>query len=99
MNALLRAEPEVLARRVDHGEVDRDLGRRVDECVRTSGDLQAGAAQPELIEIDARVVRIDRGNELELGVGVHRLADGRAHATAGTEDPDADHIRHTRRRH
>ena len=46
--ALLRAEPQVLARRVDHREVDRDLGAGVDERgrarPRSAGRCRAGRA-------------------------------------------------------
>ena len=37
------------------------------------------------------VVRIDGGDELELGVVEHRLADRGAHAPAGAEHADSDH--------
>ena len=46
----------------------------------------------ELTEIDARVERVDRGDELEAGRVEHRLAHGRAHPPAGSEDPDANHV-------
>ena len=54
-------------------------------------DLEVGAAHPELVEIDARVVRVDRRDELELGVVEHRPAHGRTHAPTGAEHPDPDH--------
>ena len=39
------------------------------------------------------VVRVDRGDQLELGIVGDRLAHGRAHAPAGAEHPDPDHRR------
>jgi hypothetical protein len=48
--------------------------------------------QAELTEIDTRVVRVDRRDQLELGILVHRRAHRGPHATAGTEDPDSDHV-------
>ena len=58
-------------------------------------DLQAACrATPSCAEIDARVERVDRGDELEVGGRrCTRLAHGRAHAAAGAEHPDPDHRR------
>jgi hypothetical protein len=46
---------------------------------------------PDLVEVDAGVVRVDGGDELELGVVDDGLADGPAHAPTGSEHTDADH--------
>ena len=68
------------------------------ERVGARRDLDARAADAELPEVDTGVMRVDRGDQLELGVVDDRAADGRAHAPAGAEHADLDHARaHYRR--
>ena len=89
VHVVLGAPREVLAGRVDHREVDRDLGaRRRAARSPSADDLDLGAVHAELAEIDARVQRVDRGDELETGRVEHRLAHGRAHPSRRSEHPD-----------
>ena len=37
------------------------------------------------------MVRVDGGDQLEVGVAHDHFADGGAHAAGGAEDPDPDH--------
>ena len=55
---------EVLAGGVDHREVDRNLRARVEQRARARRDLDLRAVHAELTEVDARVQRIDGGDEL-----------------------------------
>ena len=92
VHAVVGAPREVLASAVDHGEVDRDLGAGVEEHVGIRCHVDAGATDTELPEVDACVVRVDRGHELELGVVDDRAADRGTHAAAGAEHADLDHL-------
>ena len=91
VDVVVRAPDEVLAGGVDHGEVDHDLGLGVGERVEMRRDLHAGRVDTELAEVDARVQRVDRGDELELGVVEHRATDRRAHAPCRSHHTHANH--------
>ena len=58
---------------------------------RLGRDLEMRVVHAELIEIDARMMRIDRGDELEIGRVEHGSTDRRSHPPAGSEDSDANH--------
>ena len=88
MHAVLGAPREVLARGVDHGEVDRDLARRRRaSALGLRRDLDLRAVHAELTEVDARVQRVDRGDELEPGRVEHGAAHRGAHAPAAPNTP------------
>src|SRR5207247_704187 len=91
VDAMFGTPRDVLARRVDHGEVDRDLRIRILQHARLGGDLEMRVVHAELIQVDARVERIHRGDELEVGRVEHSPTDGRTHPPARSEDPDANH--------
>src|SRR5207245_8798468 len=90
-HAVVGAPRQVLAGRVDHGEVDGHLGARVLEGLGGTRHLDAGRLDAELPEVDADVVRVDRRDELQLRVVDDGTAHGRAHASGGAEDADLDH--------
>ena len=73
------------------GEVDDDLGPGVDEGRRVRRDVQVAVDPSRVAQVEPGVQRIDRGDELELGVAEHRLAHGGAHAARRAEHPDLDH--------
>ena len=91
VHAVVGAPREVVAGGVDHGEVDRDLGAGVGERVGAGATSAGRAVDAELAQVDARVMRVDGGDELELGVVEHRLAHRGAHAPACAEHTDSDH--------
>ena len=91
VHAVVGTPTEVLARGLEHGEVDRDLGPGVGERVRDTQDLQTGCGDAELGEVDPDVERVDGGDEVELGIVEHRLADGLAHAATGAEHAHSGH--------
>ncbi len=91
VHTVVGAPHEVLACGVDHGEVDRDLGAGVGQGNGIGGDLQARGVDADLAQVDARVQRIDRGDQLEPGIVEHRLAHGGAHAPGRAEHADSDH--------
>ena len=55
-------------------------------------DLEVGLSTPgDLPQVEAGVVRVDGGDQLEVGVGRDGPAHRGAHPAAGPEDPDAQH--------
>src|ERR1700722_908837 len=85
VHTVVGAPREVLARGVEHGEVNRYLRVGVSHRGRLRRHLHVGALYAELAEIDAGVLRVDRGNELEARRVDHRPAHRRAHAPCGAE--------------
>ncbi len=88
---LFREPDEVLPGGVDLGEVDRHLGAGLVQCLGPGGHLQVLVDPGHLAQVDAGVERIDRRDELELGIVAHRLAHGRAHPATGAEHSYAHH--------
>ena len=68
VHTVVGAPREVLASSVDDREVDRDLGARVEERIAVRRDVEARTRNTELAEVDTGVLRVDRCDELELGV-------------------------------
>src|SRR5581483_4460772 len=91
VHTVLRTPPEVLLGRLQHGEVDHHLNAGVGQPLVVGADHEAGHVEADrLAEVKAGVVRIDGGDQVELGVVDDHLADRRAHAAGGAEDPDPD---------
>src|SRR2546430_13074170 len=82
---------EVLPSRVENREVDRHLGVGLAQGLWARRHLEARPVDPYLVEVDARVMRIDRGDELELGIVNDGLADMLTHSPTGPENADPDH--------
>ena len=85
------ANARLLAGRLEVGEVDDDLGAGVDERGGVGGDVQVAVDAGGVTEVETGVQRVDRGDELELGVAEDGLAHGGAHAACRAEHPDLDH--------
>src|SRR5262249_44411335 len=81
---------QVLACCFEHREVDSHLRPRVGQRLGCRRDVQPRAVETDLIEVDAGVLRVDRGDEVELGIVDDRLADGPAHPPACPEHPDPE---------
>jgi hypothetical protein len=88
---MLGAPFEVLPSRVEDREVDCHLGVGVAQRLWARGHLEAGPVDPHLVEVDAGVMRVDRGHELELGIVDDGLADVLTHSPTGPENADSDH--------
>ena len=93
VHAVLGAPPHVVSGRVDDREVDRDMCAGRFEGVGLGRDLQAGAGNAELLQVDAGVQRVDRRDELHVGRVVYRPAHRRAHTPGRAEHADLDHGR------
>ena len=71
------------------GEVDHHLGPGVDAAPRRRRPRAGRLSTPaDLAQVDAGVERVDRGDQLELGVGEHGPAHRGAHAPRRAEHPD-----------
>ena len=79
------AKARFCARRLGDGEVDDDLGARVDERLGRRRHLEVRVDVGHPAQVDARVERVDRGDELEVGVALDGLAHGAAHAAGRAE--------------
>ena len=80
-----------VARRGDHGEVDRHLGPGIAQRLGLGRDLEVLVDAVHLAQVDAGVERVDGGHQLEVGIVAHRLAHGGAHPPARTEHSHAHH--------
>src|SRR5437660_4187539 len=91
VHTVLRVPREVLLGRLQHGEVDHDLDAGVLEAVVVRRDHEAGHVEADgLTQVEAGVVGVDGGHELQVGIAHDRLAHGGAHAPGRTEDADLD---------
>ena len=91
VHAVLRAPAQVLAAASITVKSTATSAPASSSALALRRDLDLRAVHAELIEVDAGVMRVDRGDELHVGRVEHGLAHRRAHAPAGTEHPDADH--------
>ena len=85
VHVVRRAPTDVLPGRVEHGEVDRDLG---------AGDLElmGFGREPDCTRVGTRVHRVDRGDKLHVGGFVDGATHSRSHPPAGTEHTDPNHV-------
>ena len=82
------AKARLLARGVGDGEVDDHLGAGLHQRLGGGRHLEVRVDVGDPAQVDAGVQRVDRGDELEVGVGLDGLAHGAAHAPCRAEDPD-----------
>ncbi len=52
--------------------------------------MEVGVDLHGVAQVEPGMVRVDRGDQLEVWVGEHSLADGRAHPAGCAEHPDPD---------
>ena len=91
-----REPVEVLLRRVPHGEVHGYVHRSTVQALGAGADLDGGQdlVPGHLPEVEPGVVGIDRGHQLQVGIGGDRRANRGPHPTAGAEHGDTQaHVR------
>jgi hypothetical protein len=89
---------EVVPGRVEDREVDRHLGVGVAQCLWRCRHLEARAVEAHLVEVDTRVMRVDGGDELELGIVDDGLTHVLAHSPTGAQNANPDHEERVSRR-
>ena len=82
---------QVLAGRVDLGEVDGHVDPGIEHRLGAGRHLQGQVDADHLAQVEPGVERIDGHGQLELGVVRDGLAHRGAHASACPEDTDPDH--------
>src|SRR5437588_142655 len=91
VDAVLGAPAQVLLGRLQHGEVDHDLDASVGQALCVGRDHQARHVEADgLAQVEAGVMGIDGGDQLEVGLSDDQLAHRGAHAPRGTEAADPD---------